>query len=325
MFGEFSDRDNQFGMIGVIVVGVVLAGLSGLGFAYMSGSPSSSGPSYETRVEEQTPRLESLEDKVEQQRLRLNCYQEREAKIQLSASLLGELEDLTRAKDEMVSLHTKLMEESAKTRQDHEDYKVAYRKRERESAKGEIIDLSSLLGSRYRKSRIVEVVPTHLKIMHSSGTKAIPYQELPLELQDRFQFCSEEVAEYEVSYREMVKSQQRRRARGPSPATLKRRDDAARGKIDQKIAKLEAQIKKCYDDRANYRDLAKELRSEIKQLRLDERRSRSSGRISNRSGKINSAIRKSKECTQRAEMLGKKAKLLEEKLAQLDAERRKLL
>lgn len=77
-----------------------------------------------------------------------------------------------------------------------EDYKDAYRVSEWASAQGEELgDLKSLSGRAYSKVVIRKVDHTGIQITDETGPKSIDSDELPIELQDRFQFSVEKKVE----------------------------------------------------------------------------------------------------------------------------------
>lgn len=77
-----------------------------------------------------------------------------------------------------------------------EDYKDAYRVSEWASAQGEELgDLKSLSGRAYTKVVIRKVDHTGIQITDETGPKSIDSDELPIELQDRFQFSVEKKVE----------------------------------------------------------------------------------------------------------------------------------
>lgn len=88
---------------------------------------------------------------------------------------------------------------------DFEKYKDDYRDFVRTIAKGEVIEsLRTKSGTVYRKATIREVTSIGMQILHSEGHKRIPYEDLPDDLQQRFQFDAEQkksalIAEFETT------------------------------------------------------------------------------------------------------------------------------
>lgn len=100
--------------------------------------------------------------------------------------LVERREDLTKA--------VKVEEQSILTANGSwEFYKQEYRNSERAAAAGEKMDeLKTLSGETYTKVKVTDVDAVRMQIRHSAGIKGIPFEELPLDLQDRFQFDKEE-------------------------------------------------------------------------------------------------------------------------------------
>jgi hypothetical protein len=77
-----------------------------------------------------------------------------------------------------------------------EDYKDQYRAHVRRKAVGEVIPrLITLEGKSYDNITIREVTPVGIQIRHTDGVKRIPYEELPKDMQDYFQFDAEQKKE----------------------------------------------------------------------------------------------------------------------------------
>ena len=76
---------------------------------------------------------------------------------------------------------------------DFEGYKDDYRNFVRTTAKGEVIEsLRTKSGMVYEKATIRDVTSIGMQILHSEGHKRIPYEDLPDDLQQRFQFDAEQ-------------------------------------------------------------------------------------------------------------------------------------
>jgi hypothetical protein len=77
-----------------------------------------------------------------------------------------------------------------------EGYKDVYRAFVRGKAKGQMIGrLESLKGTVYENATIREVTAIGVQIRHDGGFKRIPFEELPMEMQDHFQFDPKQKAE----------------------------------------------------------------------------------------------------------------------------------
>lgn len=87
-------------------------------------------------------------------------------------------------------------ESIALTTKEFETYKDQYRALVRGQAKGQILEkLETLKGTVYENVTLREVTAIGAQIRHDGGIKRIPYEELPVAMQDRFQFDPKQKAE----------------------------------------------------------------------------------------------------------------------------------
>ena len=97
---------------------------------------------------------------------------------------------------ELESLRGKLTAETDAldaANREFEDYKNQYRDHVRKKAVGETVArLVTLGGVTYENVIIREVTPIGIQIRHADGVKGIPYDELPQDMQDYYQFDAEQ-------------------------------------------------------------------------------------------------------------------------------------
>ncbi|MES2982635.1 MAG: hypothetical protein V4727_10005 [Verrucomicrobiota bacterium] len=87
-------------------------------------------------------------------------------------------------------------EEVFNTEQSHFDYIQNYRAKVRSEAEGKKMDmLTTIEGETYKDVTITKVEAIGMGIQHESGGRRIPYKELPLEMQDYYQFGENEAKE----------------------------------------------------------------------------------------------------------------------------------
>lgn len=131
-----------------------------------------------------------------------------------------------------------------------EDYKKEYRVSERERAIGEeVASMSTVDGKVYEKVSIRKVTALGMEIRHQNGFKRIHYQNLPDEMQDRFQFTETDAKALVETEKVAVKNADRGKANyHKSAKELRKREltrnhhaDVARWKGE--IAKLEMKIR----------------------------------------------------------------------------------
>lgn len=165
-------------------------------------------------------------------------------------------EELEAAKRKLVDLEEKKTlagDEVSAVQLAFEAYRNQYRKAERESAKGEILDLSSTKGEEYKDCEVLGISPLHLRIRRPTGSEGIPFQELPADIQDRFQFEADEAARYAAA---MAKSDAARakvyrewkRARAEESA-----QESSGGKLEDQLVKARKLVTRAHDEQAKYR------------------------------------------------------------------------
>jgi hypothetical protein len=192
-FSDLTSSSRGPGVIGTVLAMVVLIGFGCLYmFVYAdAGQPNSKR--LDVIVREQATELESSEfelanlkaqieksEKFKTQALEIDSLN-RQAKTQ--SAHISELESNREAGEAALN----------KAKQAFEDYKNAYRKASRESAKGEKIPvLKTISGETYLDVVIRNVDEIGMDIRHSQGFKRIDYENLPENIQDRFQFDPEQ-------------------------------------------------------------------------------------------------------------------------------------
>lgn len=155
-----------------------------------------------------------------------------------------------------------------------ETYREKYRANERKRAVGEVVDLSSQYDERYKKAIIKGVNDIEMKIMLSTGPKSIRYQELPSDLQDRFQFDDKQAKEVRSKMAEMERNSMKQIQ---AHYENKKKKEAVRGEIsDQREVLADQRTRQVYLQRIlenqrkiedfkrtidNYRSLHKSARS----------------------------------------------------------------
>ena len=203
MLKDFHESSSGIGVVGFVIGFFVLAALLGLGMAVHDDLivfPVHSGKEApesldskikqlenrlkmtQSQIESEQGHLEKLEASQEAQALFLENQDELSAKIAENQKLEEEFAVMS---EELVTVGVKF-----------EEYRNRYRNSERTMAKGEIIDLSETKGPAFKESKIIGISPLHLRVLLVSGPTGIPYQELPKNVQDRFQFDAEEAAAY---------------------------------------------------------------------------------------------------------------------------------
>jgi chromosome segregation ATPase len=127
---------------------------------------------------------------LEDTKIRAAKNQETAAKLKKitaeNESMTADLESL-RAK---LASGTEALEAANK---EFEDYKNQYREHVRKKAEGEKLEkLVTLGGETYENIIIRKVTPIGIQIRHTDGVKGIPYEDLPNDMQDYYQFDAEQ-------------------------------------------------------------------------------------------------------------------------------------
>jgi peptidoglycan hydrolase CwlO-like protein len=194
-FTELMSSGRGPGVIGTLIALVVLGGFGLLSMFVFDEGLQGGGKKIEAVIRDQALLIESNKSAVEDYRERIAKLdnlksvgkQADEMKLKV-ASLTAKIAELAAAKDEATAA-------VAAATADWEKYKDEYRASEWAAAVGEDLgDLTSLTGRVYSQVKIRKVDHTGMQITDATGPKTISSEDLPLELQDRFQFDDEKTA-----------------------------------------------------------------------------------------------------------------------------------
>jgi hypothetical protein len=180
------------------LIGTVLALFLLLGFGLLFMFSADDGAKGDVRslagfVRDQTVELNSLKNDIDGAETRLKeAPQLVAANKQFSALRLnihGQSEQLEQLKKTCLSLKTALTEGQKAC----EDYKNQYRVFVRGRAKGQMLaELKTKKGEVFKNVNIREVTAVGIQIRHEEGQKRIPFEELPPEMIDYYQFDPEQ-------------------------------------------------------------------------------------------------------------------------------------
>jgi chromosome segregation ATPase len=177
------------GVIGMLLALVVLVGFGVLFvFAFDEGFQGKE-QSIESVIANQSKEIADLEQGIARGRARLAEAPKRDAAA-------GELNTLNRENrfrdgklDSLRAGVTAAKEAIAAKQREIGAYKDEYRAFVRGRAKGTTMDrLETRGGDVYQKVSVREVTAVGMQIMHEGGQKRIPFEDLPAELQDYYQF-----------------------------------------------------------------------------------------------------------------------------------------
>lgn len=188
-FSDWMSSARGPGLIGTVLATVVLLGFGVLFVLAFDSRLLGGGPTVESVVSDQAREIETLRERIADQRKPL----ENLPKLKEAANQLGE--SRRRVQSQTVELaglrdQIKAGEAAVKELQAQFDaHKDRYRAKVRAEAKGgTLARLETRDGQVYEDVRIREVTAIGMQILHSAGQKRIPYEELPADLQERFQF-----------------------------------------------------------------------------------------------------------------------------------------
>jgi hypothetical protein len=255
------------GFIGAIIAVFVLLGFGALYMLVFDERLQGGERTIESVIRDQGVEISSRQDEIESYQRQLADAErlkavskeadELEASYKLGAKKVAEL---TATKEQATAAA-----ESATAAL--EKYKDEYRASEWAAAKGtKLPDITTADGNVYTNVMISEVSHRGIRITHSSGSKTIPPQALPPEIQDRFQFSEEKKAE--LIKAEMADAN----LHSESVEISTRAQDAANklrkaGQLKDQITELKFAVRQMNRNRSEIKSAVRRLRSTISRER----------------------------------------------------------
>lgn len=319
MFNDFHESPRNAGMVGVLLGFVVLVGFCGLGVLVFNGLNSDdTGPPLSVKVINQKGIIDDISDDIRKRTLRL---EELEGFKSAGQSLKSTQEELLEMKKAILLREEKVtdMEDTIEAAElSFEEYRDQYRQRERSLAKGEVIDLSETKGEGFEACKILGISPLYLRVMQKAGPIGIPYQELPEDVQDRFQFGEEEA---EIYRQRMAAAESRK---DQQIADYRKKQDAM--KAEDAITDLKRRINETTLEIQKNKNLATKLDGDVrvweaKASALDQKAdaARSAGRVTSNPGHARQARNKASNLKSQADNARASAQKLEVELGELEA------
>jgi hypothetical protein len=234
------------GFIGMLMALVVLAGF-GLLYVFVLDAEASQGASVETIIKNQ-------EYDIEAYKAQIADYSVVTDTIPIIEEISSKLETLKKSAPEREAKVATLRENLSGLEKSFKDtaaaftsYKEQYRSMVRNKAVGEQLEQLALKsGNVYKKVEIREVSSVGIQIRHEDGQKRVPFEELPEEMQERFQFDSVEKDKQLAQELENLK-----RHEGlvdPAPESAPGKDVAESKGTEEGDAARKKQIKKAIND-----------------------------------------------------------------------------
>lgn len=321
MFNDSHETTRNVGMMGVVLAVLVLIGLYGLGAAFLTGMGMLEGEGRSLQVS-----IDRLETQIEESNEALGEEALIREKLEHYAAILTEIEESVETLEErekevdLAEVAVAAAKAELETRKRaFGKYREQYRDAVRALAKGEIMDLSELRGDGFEKVRVLGVSPLYLKVMSSSGPVGIPYQELPDDLQDRFQFGEEEAA----AYREWLQVQSERREQQMADFREKQKAREATKAVEakeQEIETLALQIKKLENQILLLEQKKAKWVAEATRYEREARQARAEGRVTSKFGLATQASRKAARVDRQIESARRQILTKGKRRAQLQSE-----
>jgi len=188
-FSDLLTSSRGPGVIGTLLALLVLVGFGTLYVFVFDEGLQGGKKSIESVIRDQGLTIDSNKIQVEslkkqiEEGVRLKAQDQELSQLKVRTELgVGRLAEVTAARDEAAA------DADAATAK-WEDYKDAYRASEWASAEGENLgDMKTLSGKSYAKVVITKVSHIGMEITDETGKRRIDSSDLPLALQDRFQF-----------------------------------------------------------------------------------------------------------------------------------------
>lgn len=255
------------GVIGLLLALVVLGGFMVLGTLTLDERFQGGPNTLRNTVRDQQNEIASYRGELENARRKLVEYEELERGAGEFQKLLARVRVHETNLVEKQSQRDQIRDDIAMLEQSIEDHKKQYRNMVREAARGSALgSLTTLDGETMHDVTIRQVSAIGMDVSHRDGAKRIPFDILPMDLQQRFLFDSEEskaVAEKEMLDRQIL-------TRMELEALESNRSEALR-RAAQEQADLEARNRKTISAlRSRISTLATEIRSLEYEIRLEE-------------------------------------------------------
>ncbi len=191
-FSDLLTSSRGPGLIGTLLALLVLVGFGTLYFFVFDESMQGGGKTIEAVIRDDAVVLESHKRTIESYKQQLVAgrllEQQQDEIVRLEIGLENGKKTIAAGNAEEEALEAQIVA----AEKAWEDYKDAYRASEWASARGEkYAEIRTLDGDIYTDVTVTEVDHTGMRVMISSGPKTIAGGELPLDLQDRFQFSAE--------------------------------------------------------------------------------------------------------------------------------------
>lgn len=188
-FSDLMSSGRGPGVVGMLLALVVVAGFGILFLFAFDDGMQGADQSIESVIVQQAKDLSALKSSITESSKNLEVRPALEAKAKEFKSVSNSNLASAARIEELRKSIASLKETIASNLAAFDKYKDDYRSFARNQAKGEELpSLKTLSGTVYERVKIKEVTAIGMQISHNDGHKRIPYEDLPADLQDRFQF-----------------------------------------------------------------------------------------------------------------------------------------
>ncbi|MEI7910369.1 MAG: hypothetical protein WCK77_12090 [Verrucomicrobiota bacterium] len=192
-FSDLMSSGRGPGVIGMLLALVVLAGFGLLFLVAFDEGMQGKGKPLATTIAEQAKEIEDVQAKVESMTKRLEVVPGL-GRIAAELAAVSDENQVRAERLKQVGMALGAIDEQIATlAEEWENYKTAYRTAIRDKAKGLKMDeLKTRDGKVYTKVSVNKVTAQAMHVQHADGISAIPYEVLPAEMQDLYQFDPQE-------------------------------------------------------------------------------------------------------------------------------------
>lgn len=277
-FIEMMESGRGPGVIGMVLALIVLLGFGTLYIFVFDESLQGGTGTIEYAIRQQRSEIDSLRDNIKRGEEELKKFPE----FELASKELKSMSSSNRLREGEIDGKRKNLENAnaqlAEVEKAFESYKNQYREFIRTKAKGQVFAELVTAKEKFQNVTIREVTPIGVQIRHDGGLKRIPYEELPLELQDLYQFDKKQMAE-------ALANETKQRSTHEAEAAAA---DVVAAKLleEQKAKSAAASLKKRETDLANFELKAAALQAELKALSEDRTRASADAAAARASGKM---------------------------------------
>jgi len=223
------------GLIGAVLGLIVLLGFGLLSLLVFDSGFQGVDQTIESVLRNQAEEIESLAKQVETGTVQL---QEGERRTRVQSELRDADRDMSKKRAEIEWLQERdksLDKEMIAMRADLEAYKDRYREHVRAAAKGTKLDrLATVKDEVFEQVTFRQINAIGIQIAHQDGYKRIPFEELPEEMKDYYQFCPEQKKAALAKENEHAELHERETTAAEDVAAQQRQQTAERERQHQK-------------------------------------------------------------------------------------------